>query len=160
MAHDPYRTPAGATLPPDARIGAVVSTYHAELTGAMLDSARRTLQEAGLAHEIDVVWVPGSFELPLVARRLAARDDVDAVLCIGVILKGETRHDEYIARGVVDGLVRASFETDTPCILGVLTCETLDQARARALRVAMSNSFGFGGHNVSLVFAQPGVIPD
>lgn len=101
----------------------------------MLASARGELEGAGLEHDIEVVWVPGSFELPLVAQRLARRTDIDAVLCIGVILKGETRHDEFIARGVVDGLVRVSLETDTPCLLGVLTCETLAQAQARALGV-------------------------
>lgn len=123
-----------ARLRPGTRIGAVVSSYHSELTMGMLASASKVLEGAGLAEgDLDVVWVPGAFELPLVARRLASRADIHAVLTIGVILKGETRHDEVIATGVTQGLVQASFETDTPILFGVLTCNTLEQARARAL---------------------------
>jgi 6,7-dimethyl-8-ribityllumazine synthase len=80
-----------------------------------------------------VVWVPGAFELPLVARALAQRSDVDAVLCLGLILKGETEHDRYVADGVVQGVVQAGLEAEKPVLFGVLTCATLEQARARAL---------------------------
>jgi 6,7-dimethyl-8-ribityllumazine synthase len=125
---------AAAVLRPGARIGAVVSTFHAELTGAMLASARRELVAAGLAEEdLLVLEVAGSFELPLVARRLAVRDDVDAVLCLGLVLKGETPHDVYIAHAASRGILQASLETDKPVLFGVLTCDTLEQARARAL---------------------------
>lgn len=123
-----------ARLRPGARIGAVVSSYHSDLTLGMLASASEALEQAGMEDgHLDVVWVPGAFELPLVARRMARRADIDAVLCIGVILKGETQHDEVIAAGVTQGIVQASMETDTPILFGVLTCRTLGQARARAL---------------------------
>jgi 6,7-dimethyl-8-ribityllumazine synthase len=121
-------------LPEGARIGAVVSTYHAELTRAMLASARRTLEAAGLApDDLLVLEVAGSFELPLVARRLAVRDDVLAVLCLGLILKGETSHDVHIAGAAARGILQASLDSDKPVLFGVLTCDTLEQARARAL---------------------------
>ena len=117
-----------------ARIGAVVSTFHADLTRAMLASACGVLVGAGLAEEdLLVVEVAGSFELPLVARRLAIRDDVDAVLCFGLVLKGETTHDVYIAHATSQGLLDVSLQTDKPVLFGVLTCDTLEQARARAL---------------------------
>ena len=135
MATDPHAaTPAPFRLAPGARLGAVVSSYHLELTQAMFESAARELSEAGLASD-DLVRVdaPGAFELPLVARRLALRDDLDAVLCLGLVLKGETSHDRYIAAAVADALQRVALETDKPILFGVLTCDTLEQARARAL---------------------------
>lgn len=122
------------TLPPGTRIGAVVSGYHAELTGAMRDSARARLVAAGLAEEDFLeLAAPGAFELPLIARRLAVREDVAAVLCFGLVLKGETPHDVYISQATSEGILRVSLETDKPILFGVLTCDTLEQARARAL---------------------------
>ncbi|HVS09194.1 MAG TPA: 6,7-dimethyl-8-ribityllumazine synthase [Planctomycetota bacterium] len=121
-------------LRPGVRIGAVVSTFHAELSGAMLESALRTLAAAGLADgDLLVLSVPGAFELPLVARRLALREDVAAVLCLGVVLRGETPHDRYIASAASRGILQASLDADKPVLFGVLTCDTLEQARARAL---------------------------
>jgi 6,7-dimethyl-8-ribityllumazine synthase len=126
-------TPALHALRPGARVGAVVSTYHVELTRAMAASARRVLVEAGLDEDgLLVLEVGGAFELPLVARRLAVRDDVDAVMCFGLVLKGETSHDLHIAQAAAAGIQRAAMETDTPVLFGVLTCDTLEQARARA----------------------------
>lgn len=117
-----------------ARIAAVVSRFHEELTGPMLASAKRELAASGVKDgDVRTIWVPGSFELPLVARALAERKDVDAVLCIGIILRGETDHDIYIAEGAVQGLMGTMLETGKPLLLGILTCETLAQAKARAL---------------------------
>ena len=119
---------------PRARVAACVSRYHSELTGAMLASARRELALSGIdADGMHVISVPGAFELPLVARALARRKDVDAVMCFGLVLKGETEHDRWVAEGCVHGLMQASLETDKPLLLGVLTCATLAQARSRAL---------------------------
>lgn len=128
---DPRSAPR---LDPGVRIGAVVSTYHGELTGAMLASARSELEAAGVApSDVLVVEVPGSFELPVVARALGLREDVSAVMCFGLVLKGETPHDRYIAGAVAHALQRVSLDTDKPILFGVLTCDTLEQARARAL---------------------------
>ena len=81
---------------PGARIAFVVSTFHHELTSAMMESAQRELATSGVAREdMPVALVPGAFELPLVARRFARRDDIDAVICLGLVLKGETTHDLY-----------------------------------------------------------------
>ena len=101
----------------------------------MLDSSVRTLGEAGLAPErLHVVRVPGTFELPIVARRLARRPEIAAVLCFGLVLKGETEHDRHIARAVSGGLMRSSLECDKPILFGVLTCSSLGQAERRARR--------------------------
>jgi 6,7-dimethyl-8-ribityllumazine synthase len=134
MATDPKSTQRERLQRPGARIGVVVSRFHSELTGAMLASAKAELAASGVAtQDILEVWVPGAFELALVARSLAQRVDIDAVVCLGLILKGETEHDRWVAQGAVQGLVQASLETDKPVLFGVLTCATLEQARARAL---------------------------
>jgi 6,7-dimethyl-8-ribityllumazine synthase len=121
------------SLPPGARVAALVSSYHGELCRKMLGSARRTLEACGLAAgHLRVLEVPGAYELPIVARRLAARDDVDAVLCFGLVLRGSTDHDRYISNAVATRLLDVSFETDTPVLFGVLTPNTVEQAKERA----------------------------
>ena len=133
MAQDPARVP-DAPLPPGARVGVVASSYHAELVDGMVRSAEATLRAAGLAADGLVrVDAPGAFELPLIARRLALRDDLACVLCFGLVLKGETSHDRYIADAVAHALQRVALDTDKPVLFGVLTCDSLEQARARAL---------------------------
>ncbi|MBI5365155.1 MAG: 6,7-dimethyl-8-ribityllumazine synthase [Planctomycetes bacterium] len=114
------------------RIAIVAARWHEELTGAMVASARDELLAAGVeAENLHVVWAPGSFELPILAARAAA--EVDAVLAFGVVIQGETQHDHWVAHGAVTGLMLASLQHETPIHLGVLTCKTIEQARARAL---------------------------
>lgn len=115
------------------RVATVVSSYHHELTGTMQSSAAAVLRHAGVADEdLYTYTAPGAFELPLVAQRLAERDELDAVLCFGLVLKGETEHDRYIAEAVAHGLLQIGLATDKPVLFGVLTCSTLEQARRRA----------------------------
>lgn len=115
----------------------MVSGYHEEITGGMLASALETLAEAGLpAAGVRVVRAPGTYELPLLAQALARRTDVDAVLCFGLVLKGETEHDRYIAAACADGLMRVALDAEKPVLFGVLTCATLAQAKRRARRAA------------------------
>lgn len=130
----PDRSAAERKLPTGAQLGAVLSTYHRELTSAMLESARAELTRAGLAPDaLVVIEAPGAFEIPIVARALGVRDDVQAVLCFGLVLKGETTHDHHIATAVTAALQRVSLDIDKPMLFGVLTCDTLEQARVRAL---------------------------
>lgn len=118
---------------PGTRAAIVVSAFHHELTGAMAEAARRTLLEHGADPDgCPTHVVPGSFELPIVARALA-RAGYDCVLCFGLVIQGETTHDHWVAHGAVEGILRASLETDVPIHLGVLTVKTVEQARARAL---------------------------
>ena len=131
------RPVAAPRLPSRGRLACVVSGYHADVTGGMLDSALETLVAAGVARSrIDVIAAPGTFELPLLARAAARRREVLAVLCFGLVLKGETEHDRYIAAACADGLMRVSLESGKPVLFGVLTCATLAQARKRARRAA------------------------
>ncbi len=134
MARNAPPSASSHRLPPDTRLGVVVSTFHSDLTHAMVASARATLEAAGLAKDgLHVVEVPGAFEIPIVARSLAMRGDLAAVLCFGVVIKGETTHDYHIASAVSHALQRVSLDTDRPMLMGVLTCNTLEQAQARAL---------------------------
>jgi 6,7-dimethyl-8-ribityllumazine synthase len=139
------RPSRAAALLPGARIAAVVSEYHEEIGAMMRDSARRELESCGLASEnFFEVHAPGAFELPLVARRLAVRDDIHAVLCFGLVLKGETTHDVHVATAAAQGVLMASLQTDKPILFGVLTCATLEQALARALPEARGGTFDKG----------------
>jgi len=134
MARNAPPSASSLRLPPDVRLGAVVSTFHHDLTGAMLSSARAALAEAGLAEDaLHVVEVPGAFEIPIVARSLAMRGDLAAVLCFGIVIKGETTHDFHIASAASHALQRVSLDTDKPMLMGILTCNTLEQARERAM---------------------------
>ena len=145
MASEPLND---AELPPlaeGARVAAAVSTYHREVTEAMLASAQLELERAGLRPENwIVVRVPGAFELPLVARRLAVRDDVACVLCFGLVLKGETSHDVHIASATTQALMQVALAADKPVAFGLLTCDTLEQARARALASAAGGKIDKG----------------
>jgi 6,7-dimethyl-8-ribityllumazine synthase len=115
------------------RIALVVSGYHAFVTDRLEAGARARLREAGLA-ESDVVTfaVPGAFELPQAARRLAETGDWDATVCLGCLIRGETPHFEYIAQAVAHGLTRAAADTGVPIAFGVLTTNTAEEALARA----------------------------
>jgi len=124
-----------STLPKDAAkgktFGVVVSRYHEELTQKLLDGAIDTLTGLGAAAgDIKTAWVPGSFEIPLAARAFAA-EEVDAVICLGILIKGETTHDEYIAREAARGISSVALSSGIPVIFGVLTTQNLDQAKAR-----------------------------
>lgn len=116
------------------RIAIVASRFNQELCDAMLLDAQAALRAANVAEDsIAVVRVPGSFELSVAASRLAATERYDAIVCLGVIIKGETRHDQYIAQAVAHGLTEIAVRTGIPVTFGVLTTETKAQAEARAL---------------------------
>lgn len=115
------------------RVGIVTSRYHGEITGALQQGARNAFLGAG-GREADLLLVdaPGSFELVSIAHALAARADLDAVVCLGCVLTGETTHDRYICEAVANGLADITARTGRPVAFGVLTCQTREQAAARA----------------------------
>jgi 6,7-dimethyl-8-ribityllumazine synthase len=114
------------------RFGIVVSRYNPEITEPLLDGAERTLREHGAtAEHITVVWVPGAFEVPLVARQMAHARHVDAVICLGAVIRGETPHFEYVAGECARGIMRVALDTEIPVIFGVLTTDDVAQAQAR-----------------------------
>jgi 6,7-dimethyl-8-ribityllumazine synthase len=115
------------------RIGIVVARFNEFVTRLLLEGALDTLRRAGVADDrIDVAWTPGSFEIPLVARRMAEGGGYDAVICLGAVIRGATPHFEYVSANMASGISRAGYETGVPVIFGVLTTNTVDEAIDRA----------------------------
>ena len=123
----------GTRTAPGYRFAIVVSRFNAEITEGLLQGARRALAEASVRDEdVTILHVPGAFEIPVAARRAAERAHVDAVICIGCLIKGETMHFEYIAEATCHAIAAAAVATGVPMSLGVLTTLTEEQAVERA----------------------------
>jgi 6,7-dimethyl-8-ribityllumazine synthase len=118
---------------PSDRFAVVVALWNRAVTDKLLDGAVISLREAGIPDDnIDVAPVPGSWEIPLIAQRFADSGQYAAVLCLGAVVRGETSHDQHINRGVSLALSRISLDSGVPVLFGVLTCDTMEQALARA----------------------------
>lgn len=117
----------------DGRFAIVVSRYNESITGKLLDGAISTLRSAQIGDElIDVMWVPGAWEIPLIAHQAATSGSYLAVLCLGAVIRGETSHDQHINRQVSLSLGQSSIATGIPISFGVITCNSLEQAIHRA----------------------------
>jgi 6,7-dimethyl-8-ribityllumazine synthase len=115
------------------RFAIVVSQWNRAVTDKLLAGAVAVLHEAGVPDDhIDVAWVPGSWEIPLAARRFADNVAYSAVLCLGAVVRGETSHDQHINRGVSLALMDITLASNMPVLFGVLTCENMAQALDRA----------------------------
>ena len=115
------------------RFAIVVSRYNNFISDRLLSGALDALERHGMASEdITVVWVPGSFEVPLAAKKLALSSKYDAVLCIGALLRGDTPHFDHISATVTKEIGALALETGVPVIYGVITCESMEQAIERA----------------------------
>lgn len=115
------------------RFAVVVSRFNDLVTGKLLEGSLDAFRRHGVAEEdVEVVWVPGAFELPLAARRVAASGAFEAVVCLGTVIRGETPHFDYVAGEAARGIQDAALATGVPCIFGVLTTATLEQALDRA----------------------------
>jgi 6,7-dimethyl-8-ribityllumazine synthase len=120
-------------LSPSDRFAIVVAEWNRSVTGRLLEGAIATLKESGVGDDaIDVAWVPGSWEIPLVAQRFAKSGRYSAVLCLGAVIRGETTHDQHINRAVSLAIGQIALQYDLPVLFGVLTCETMEQALHRA----------------------------
>jgi 6,7-dimethyl-8-ribityllumazine synthase len=115
------------------RFAVVVARFNHPICSALLEGAREELAARGAAGDaLHVAWVPGAFEIPLAARRLAASGRYDAVIALGAVIRGGTPHFEYVCQGVTEGVGAAMRETGVPIAFGVLTTDDLDSALARA----------------------------
>jgi 6,7-dimethyl-8-ribityllumazine synthase len=111
----------------------VAGRFNDAITKPLLEGALDGLREHGLdPADVPVVWVPGAYEIPLVAQRLAGSGDVDAVICLGAVIRGGTPHFEYVAGQCAAGVTRVALDTGVPVIFGVLTTDDVDQAMERA----------------------------
>ncbi|MEA1887070.1 MAG: 6,7-dimethyl-8-ribityllumazine synthase [Bacteroidota bacterium] len=128
-AYDPEKIPTAA----DMRFGIVVSEWNWDITGKLLDGAVSILKKHGTANgNIIIEHVPGSFELPLAAQLLKENTDVDAIICLGCVIQGETPHFTYVCQGVTQGITQLNIKYNIPFIFGLLTTDTLQQAIDRS----------------------------
>jgi 6,7-dimethyl-8-ribityllumazine synthase len=124
------------------RVAIVASRWNDFIVSRLIGGATDALERLGASSDaITIIRVPGSFELPMAAKRAALSDEYDAVICLGVVIRGETSHNEYIAAEVFKGVAQVSLETNLPITLGVVTADNLEQAIDRA--GAKSGNKGF-----------------
>ena len=123
----------GALLGKGLKIGVVVSRFNDFITRRLLEGAQDALVRHGVNDaDIDIAWVPGSFEIPLIAKKLAESKKYNAVICLGTVIRGATPHFEYINAEVSKGIARISLDSGIPVAFGVITADTLEQAIERA----------------------------
>ncbi len=126
----------------DHKFSIVVSRFNSFISEKLLDGAIDCLLRHNVKQEdIKVYWVPGSFEIPSVAKKLAQSKNSDAIICLGCVIRGETPHFDYIAAEVSKGIAQVSLETGVPVIFGVLTTDTIEQAIERAGTKAGNKGF-------------------
>jgi 6,7-dimethyl-8-ribityllumazine synthase len=121
------------TAPAKARFAVVVSRFNEFITSKLLGGCMDCLLRHGVLEDnVEAFWSPGSFEIPVVAQKLAASGRYAAVICLGAVIRGGTDHYQYVASEVTRGIGHVSLQTGVPCLLGVLTCDTIEQAIERA----------------------------
>lgn len=115
------------------KFGVVVGRFNEFISGKLLEGTLDCLKRHSADEsQIDVAWVPGSFEIPLMAKKLAATKKYDAVICLGAVIRGSTPHFDYVSAEVAKGISRVSLDTDTPVSFGVITTDNIEQAIERA----------------------------
>jgi 6,7-dimethyl-8-ribityllumazine synthase len=115
------------------RFGVVASRFNEFVVRPMLDGALNAIERhGGDLDSVDVAWVPGSYEIPLAAKRMALSGQYDAVICLGAVIRGSTAHFEYVAGAATNGIAAVSLEANLPVVFGVITTETIEQAIERA----------------------------
>ena len=115
------------------RFGIVISRFNEFISSKLLEGALDSLVKHGVKEDdVSVVWVPGSFETPMLAKKMADSGEYDAVICLGTIIRGETPHFDLISAEAAKGIAKVSLESNIPCIFGVITADNLEQALDRA----------------------------
>ncbi len=132
----------GTFATPKGRFVLVAARFNHFVVQQLVAGAEDGLKRHGVADDaIDLVWVPGSFEIPLVAQRLAAGGQYAAVICLGAVIRGDTGHYDYVAGEAAKGVGQAALKTGVPVVFGILTCDTLEQAINRAGAKAGNKGF-------------------
>ena len=132
----------GKLVSEDVKVGIVVARFNEFITSKLLGGAIDGLKRENVKDEdIDVAWVPGSFEIPLIAKKMAASKKYDAVICLGAVIRGATSHYDYVCAEVSKGIAQVSMTSDIPVMFGVLTTDTIEQAVERAGTKAGNKGF-------------------
>jgi 6,7-dimethyl-8-ribityllumazine synthase len=153
----------GVTAPPldgaGARIAIVIARFNSAITSRLLTGAREALREFGVADaDVTEVWVPGAFEVPLAAQRLATSGRHDAVICLGCVIRGETAHFEYVAGECARGVMQVGLDSGLPVAFGVLTTESIDQALARSAEPGDTHGHNAGADCAAVVLEMLAVL--
>lgn len=136
------KTYEGKLIGKDIKVGIVVGRFNEFISGKLLDGALDGLKRHGVEkNNINIAWVPGSFEIPLVAQKMAASKEYDGVICLGAVIRGETPHFDYVSAEVSKGVAKVGLDTKKTVIFGVLTTDTIEQAIARAGTKAGNKGF-------------------
>jgi 6,7-dimethyl-8-ribityllumazine synthase len=133
MARSEQAPPAARLADPDVRMALLVAGFHRGIAERLVTGARSRLAESGLPDaNLEEIWVPGAYELPLAAQTVAETGRYSAILAVGAVVRGETPHFDFVCDAAAAGLLRVSLDSGVPCAFGVLTCDTFAQAEARA----------------------------
>ncbi|MFO7814558.1 MAG: 6,7-dimethyl-8-ribityllumazine synthase [Halanaerobiales bacterium] len=123
----------GKLVGDNQKVGIVVGRFNEFISGKLLEGALDGLKRHNVDEDdIEIAWVPGSFEIPLTAKKMANSGKYNGVICLGAVIRGETPHFEYVSAEVSKGIANVSLDTETPVIFGVLTTDTIEQAISRA----------------------------
>lgn len=136
------KTIEGKLIATGLKVGIVASRFNEFITGKLLCGAEDAfIRHGGSADDLEVAWVPGAFEIPLIARKMAACGKYDAVVCLGAVIRGSTPHFDMVANESVKGIAQAGLQNGIPVIYGVLTTDTIEQAIERAGTKAGNKGF-------------------
>ena len=142
----------GKWVAKNIKIGIVAARFNEFIVSKLVDGALDGLKRHGVADEdISIAYVPGAFEIPLVAKKMAESDKYDAVICLGAVIKGSTAHFDYVCAEASKGIAMASLETGKPVIFGVLTTDTIEQAIERAGTKAGNKGFDVASTAIEMV---------
>ena len=142
----------GKLVAKNIKIGIVAARFNEFIVSKLVDGALDGLKRHGVADEdISIAYVPGAFEIPLVAKKMAGSDKYDAVICLGAVIKGSTAHFDYVCAEASKGIAMASLETGKPVIFGVLTTDTIEQAIERAGTKAGNKGFDVASTAIEMV---------
>ncbi|MDF2519829.1 MAG: Riboflavin synthase [Clostridia bacterium] len=136
------RTYEGKLVAEGLKFGIVVGRFNEFIGGKLLDGALDALNRHGVSQDsIDIAWVPGAFEIPLIAKKMAGSKKYDGVICLGAVIRGATPHFEYVSSEVAKGIAHVTLDTEVPVAFGVLTTDTIEQAIERAGTKAGNKGF-------------------
>ncbi|MGM0379042.1 MAG: 6,7-dimethyl-8-ribityllumazine synthase [Bacillota bacterium] len=146
------KTYEGKLVAKDVKFSIIVGRFNEFISSKLLDGAIDGLKRHGAKEEdIEITWVPGAFEIPLIAKKMAKKDKYGAVICLGTVIRGATPHFDYVASEVSKGVASVSLETEKPVIFGVLTTDTIEQAIERAGTKAGNKGFDAAASAIEMV---------
>lgn len=142
----------GNLVAKDMKVGIVIARFNEFIGGKLLEGAIDALTRHGMNRDdITVAWVPGAFEIPLIAQQMAAKEEWDAIICLGAVIRGTTSHYDYVCAEVSKGIAQVMLNANKPVLFGVLTTDTIEQAIERAGTKAGNKGFDCGVSAIEMV---------